>query len=379
MSKGLINIGNMSYLKILAIKTITGYRRMMASRMQKKDKRRFTPLTSAEKEEVKKLWKINSGGGGRLKIYFTGFRKYKTVTGQFDAQYCPNDMFEPYIVRALNMPVHVLGFEHKAMLDRVFSGMHMPAVVCKCVNGVVYDKEMHIINQNQMFELVKGYDAVCVKKTYFSARGCGVRRLDCGNLTAEELREFLVEFGENYIIQEILKQSPKLSKLSKNSLNTFRISTLYINGECSVCTIISRIGRRDSFVDNGFAGNIFVGVDENGTYCPVGYDVEFNEYEQTDTGVVFSGFKIDEIKELVNYARDSHIKYLPLCGFCGWDFALDEKDEWTLVEVNLYAPGIDIEQIGPHQPLFGNRTKEVIDYVNVHRPSATAIMTSIGI
>ncbi len=363
----------------LAKKAVTWYRRRKAARMSMEDKRKFAPLTSAEKEEVENLWKINLCGGARMKNYFKGFRKYKAITGRFDSRYCPNDMFEPYIARALNNPVHVLGFEHKALSDLVFSGIRMPAVVCKCINGVIYDKDMHIINQDRMFELIKGYDAVCVKKTCFSACGRGVHRLDCGNLTIESLREFLVEFGENYLIQEILRQSPKLSKLSRNSLNTFRVSTLYVNGVCSLCTIISRIGCGDSFVDNGFAGNIFVGVDENGVYSPVGYDVKYNEYRQSDTGVMFAGFKIDEIKDLVGYAKNCHMKYLPQCGFCGWDFALDENDEWVLVEVNLYAPSIDIEQIGPHQPLFGNRTGEVIEYVNAHQPSTTAIMTSIGI
>ena len=288
-------------------------------------------------------------------------------------------MFEPYILRALNLPVHVLGFEHKALLDQIFAGVRMIPTICKCINGVIYDKEMNLIDLNRAFELLKDFDSVCVKKTYFSSRGTGVKRLDCRNLTIESLKQFLREFGENFLVQEVLEQYPKLAALSKGSLNTFRISTLYINGVCSVCTIISRIGRGNSFVDNGFAGNIFVGVEESGKYAPVGYDIKSNEYKQTDTGVAFSDFKLEEIKDLVEEVKKLHVKYLPHCGFCGWDFSLDKSGQWTMVEVNLYAPSVDIEQIGPHKPLFGDRTEEVIDYVNKHQPSVLAITTSLGI
>lgn len=368
----------MSYLKTLIRNAITNRRRSSAARMTKEDQKRFAPLTAAEKNEIRSLWKVKSGGV-ILKNYFSGYRKYKAVTGAFDARYCPNDMFEPYIARALNLPVHVFGFEHKAMLDAVFGGLHKPATVCKCINGVCYDKDMNIIHSDGVFELLKSHEAVCVKKTHFSACGKGVRRLDCNGLTKKALKEFLVEFGDNYLIQEVVKQSSKISRLSKQSLNTFRVSTLFINGQCSVCTIIHRIGRGDSFVDNGLAGNIFVGVDEEGNYSPVAYDTQCRQYTQTDTGVPFKDFKLEEIKNLVAFVKACHVKYLPHCGFCGWDFALDENDQWTLIEVNLYAPGIEIEQIGPHKPLFGERTKEVIDYVNAHQPSLLAITTSLAL
>lgn len=368
----------MNYLKTLVRNAITNRRRASAAKMSKADQKRFAPLTPAEKDEIRNLWKMESGGVV-LKNYFSGYRKYKAVTGTFDARYCPNDMFEPYIARALNLPVHVLGFEHKALLDAVFADVHKPATVCKCINGVCYDHEMNIIDLNRVFELLKSHEAVCVKKTHFSACGKGVRRLDCSGLTKERLEGFLVEFGENYLVQEVVKQSSKLARLSKRSLNTFRVSTLYINGKCSVCTIIHRIGLGDSFVDNGFAGNIFAGVDEEGNYLPEAYDIRWRKYTKTDTGIPFDGLKLEEIKELVAYVKECHVKHLPHCGFCGWDFALDENDKWTLIEVNLYAPGIDMEQIGPHQPLFGERTKEVIDYVNAHQPSLLAITTSLGI
>ncbi len=368
----------MNFLKSTIRNAITYRRRSLAAKMSTADQKRFAPLTAAEEDEIKDLWKVKSGGA-ILKNYFSGYRKYKAVTGTFDARYCPNDMFEPYIARALNLPVHVLGFEHKAMLDSVFSGIRQPVTVCKCINGVCYDKAMNIISQGDVFEKVKKYEAVCVKKTYFSACGRGVRRLDCSGLTKESLKDFLVEFGDNYIIQEIVKQSSKLACLSKRSLNTFRVSTLYINGKCSICTIMHRIGRGDSFVDNGFAGNIFCGVDVEGNYLPVAYDMYCNEYTQTDTGVLFNNFKLEEIKELVPYVEACHVKYLPHCGFCGWDFALDENNEWTLIEVNLYAPSVDIEQVSPHKPLFGERTKEVIDYVNTHQPPLMAITTSLAI
>lgn len=316
-------------------------------------------------------------GNDYLKVYDRGFRIFKALEG-FDPTYCDESIFPTYILRSLNLPVHVLGFEHKAMYDQVFAGLKKPKTIFKCVNGVLFDSSMNIISIDKAFQLVKDYTAICVKLTTFSACGQGVRKIDIEGLTFDAFVEEMESFGNNYIAQELLLQSPKMSQLSESSLNTFRVSSLFINGKCSICTILNRIGRGSSFVDNGLAGNYCIGVDVDGKYRDYAYDKEFNKYSKTDTGVEYKDFKIEAISDLVDLVLSAHPKYLPHCGFCGWDFALDDKGDWNLIEVNLYAPGIEIEQICAGRSIFGERTQEVIDYVNSHQPSLLAIMTSLG-
>lgn len=362
------------------LKTVITNQRMKASgRMTAEEEKKFPSLSKSEWNEVKDIWDIRMDGR-RLKLYQKGYRLFKGLCGEenFSPLYCPNILFEPYILRSLNLPVHVLGLERKDMYDTLFPNIPKPKTVFKCIGGIFFDSQMNIISIDDALRLLHNHETVCVKPTFFSACGNGVRCLDCKNLTHEQFTEFFSSYGENYIVQEVLKQSVKTSMLSKKSLNTFRVSTLFINGKCSICTIINRIGREDSFVDNGFAGNYCVGVNEDGTYQPQAYDVKYKTYSQTDTGIRYEGFRLEEIKELVEIVKKTHTRCLPHCGFCGWDFALDTNNEWNLIEVNLYAPGIEMEQICPGKPLFGDRTREVIEYVNNHQPSLLAILTSLG-
>lgn len=364
-------------LKHIIKKTLTNIRMSRAAKMSRSEKKKFSPLSQEERKLARYLWGGVKLKNVNLKLYDKGYRIYKTLEG-FDEKYCPNTIFEPYIVRALNLPVHVLALEHKAFLDVVFNGIKQPKTVLKKINGVFFDKDKNIISLKDAFSIISTHDTVCIKPTAFSAAGNGVKKLDCKGLTISKFEEISKAYGENLIIQEIVKQSPKTAALSSSSLNTFRVSSLFINGKCSVCTIMGRIGRGDSFVDNGAKGNYMVGVDPEGQFRDKAYDWSYQTYKSTDNGIKFSEVKIEEIKDLIKKVEHYHPQYLPNCGFCGWDFALDENNEWNLIEVNLYAPGIEFEQICPGRSLFGERTKEVIDYVNTHQPSLLAITTSLG-
>ena len=196
---------------------------------------------------------------------------YKKLEG-FDACYCDETFFPNYILRSLNLPVHVLGFEHKAMYDQIFPELTKPKTIFKCINGVYFDMEMNVSTIENCFELSKQYASVCVKISTFSACGLGVTKLDVKKLQFCEFVGALKEFGDNFIVQEILSQSPKMATLSNTSLNTFRVSSLFINGKCSICTIMNRIGRGNSFIDNGLAGNFCIGVETDGSYRKYAYD-----------------------------------------------------------------------------------------------------------
>lgn len=345
--------------------------------MSKSQRIMFPPLTKNEWNEVKKIWGGVKMDSSTLKIFPKGYQIYKGLEG-FDPQYCPSTIFEPYILRGLNLPVHVMGMEHKAILDMIFPGIKQPITVIKRINGTFFDKERNILDIQAAYKYVSSQDALCIKPTAFSAGGNSVKKIVGSALDFRQFEEIVLEYGENFIVQEILHQSPKMSRLSATSLNTFRVSSLFINGKCSICTIICRIGRGDSFVDNGAKGNYIVGVDFDGQFREYAYDFAYDRFSQTDTGIKFGDIKINEIAELVKLVETFHPKYIPNCGFCGWDFALDENNSWNLIEVNLYAPGIEFEQICPGKSLFGERTGEVIEYVNHHQPSLLAIMTSLG-
>ena len=328
-----------------------------------------THLTSEEQDLIK-----NTYGRLGLKPYFSDYKVFKELVG-FDAKYVPDDIQIPYVIKALNPPAHILALEHKGLYHLVFKGMRLPKVLVVCINGVLFDAAMNVLSEYDAVKMLKSTRCI-LKPTSFSGCGDGIKILTADDISEGQIREYKVSYKGNFIVQELVRQSPSMSKLSKNSLNTFRVSTLFINGRFSVCSVTCRCGMGDSYLDNVAAGNVMVGVQMDGQFMKYAYDSKYGRHTKTDTGVIFSEFKIDAIDKILKFVEEHHQKNLPHCGFVGWDIALDENDDPVMIEVNLYGAGIHFEQLAVEAPLYGDRTNEVIEYVNNHKPSIQSIMTN---
>ena len=75
-------------------------------------------------------------------------------------------------------------------------------------------------------------------------------------MSDDSIKEVISSYNGDYVIQEVLKQSNITSKFNPTSLNTFRISTLLLNGEFSVLTAMLRFGKEGSIVDKPFPGDV---------------------------------------------------------------------------------------------------------------------------
>lgn len=323
-------------------------------------------LTDAELRELKKYW------GGVLPVNQSNRRCFDLLKtySKWDARYISEDIFNAYVVRSLNMPANIVGYEHKGMYGMLFDGINQPKVLLIRINGSYYDDRYNLVSREESTRLLLSVESVFAKATIFSNQGKGVGFYKTSDLSLDQLEK---RFGDDFIVQKPVMQSQITKRFSKKSLNTFRISTMLINGKCSLCTILFRCGAGESMVDNGYAGNIIVGVEEDGQFHPYGFDKWFNKHEYSDTGISFSDCKIEKVKELVQFAINNHSKKLPLCGFVGWDLAIDENDNPLLIEVNLFQPGVFFEQLCVEKPLFGERTEEVIEWVKSHRPNWNAL------
>lgn len=333
-------------------------------------------LTNIELKEINQYW-------GRIlpvtRKKNCGCRFYELLKtyGAFSAQCISEDIFNSYVVRSLNMPVNVVGYEHKSMYGIIFKDINQPHTIINCIRGNLFDSNNSLITIQDARYVLKNHGAeVFVKKSTFSNQGKSVKFFSDSNDC--DIDGILSEFGEDFIIQAPVRQSKITSRFSNLSLNTFRISTLFINGRCSLCTILFRCGVGENMVDNGAQGNIMVGVHEDGSFEEFGFDKWLNKYDQSSTGQKFVSNSIPQVKKLIRFAIDNHIKHLPLAGFVGWDLAFDEQDEPVLIEVNLFTPGVYMEQLATHQSLFGDRTNEVIKYVLNHRPSNLSLYTNLG-
>lgn len=334
--------------------------RVEASNMKALD---LPALTASEKNELKELW-----GPLGLPIKDLYYRMFKALDA-FNAKYVSDEMFLPYILRALNPRSYAITCDYKGMYDSLFAtaSIKRPVTLVKRIAGVFYDSNNRKMSLEQAVQAFNQLEAVIIKPTSMSCMGRNVRKIKTP-IEQDELTALMAQYGDDFIVQQVVRQSNKTACLNSPSLNTFRVSTLNINGQTSLCTILARCGQGDVVVDNGGAGGIMIGVDAKGHFADYGYDSKYNKMPVTKTGVAFQGYVIEEVEQLVATALELHSSMLPHMGFVGWDFALDENNQPVLIEINTYNPGIQFEQLCPRTPIFGDRTQEVIDYTIKHRP-----------
>lgn len=176
---------------------------------------------------------------------------------------------------------------------------------------------------------------VFVKKAVFEAMGRSVERVDiaeCG-MSSDEYFASLMKNGA-HILEECVQQCGVMAKLNPSSVNTVRVITFYTRHGIKQPYFFMKIGRAGSFVDNGGAGGILVGIDnETGKLCTDGFDELNHCYPaHPDNGTVFKGFQLPEFEELRALSAELSAM-IPAVKYIGWDFAHTENG-WVIIEGN---------------------------------------------
>lgn len=173
-----------------------------------------------------------------------------------------------------------------------------------------------------------------VKKAVRLSKGQSVALVDATGVDdPSALFAELLEGGRT-ILEEPIVQSDLMSKLNETSVNTVRCITLKTNEGAEVLYTFLKVGRKGSFVDNGGAGGLLVGIDkETGMLITDARDEFANAYpSHPDHGYDFKGLKLPEWDSLIELTKSisagiSGISYI------GWDFAHTEHG-WIVVEGN---------------------------------------------
>lgn len=173
-----------------------------------------------------------------------------------------------------------------------------------------------------------------VKKAVRLSKGQSVALVDATGVDdSSALFAELLEGGRT-ILEEPIVQSNLMSKLNETSVNTVRCITLKTNEGVEVLYTFLKVGRKGSFVDNGGAGGLLVGIDkETGMLITDARDEFANAYpSHPDHGYDFKGLKLPEWDGLMELTKSisagiSGISYI------GWDFAHTEHG-WVVVEGN---------------------------------------------
>ena len=316
-------------------------------------------LTEAEEHEAKEYWKRLP-----VKLNLAEFHVFKTLS-HFDKRFLPIDLYFPYIKKSLNPDIYTFALGHKALFHNIYRDFAQPATIVMKIRGTFFDVSGRIIPQQQAEELIQSHHSCIIKPTINTRCGKGVKVLHPAETSIDNL---LKSYGEDFIVQEILEQSPQTSQFNPHSLNTFRVTSLFINGKVSICAISLKFAQGNSVVDNLRAGGLMISVNEDGQFHDFALDHAFIKYDKLSNGQSFSSIKIPEVSKIVELIKEKHPLILPNLGIVGWDIALDSQNNPVLIEPNVWYPGIQYSQHCAQRPIFGERTDEVIDFVLAHPP-----------
>ncbi len=169
--------------------------------------------------------------------------------------------------------------------------------------------------------------------------------------------------GNNFIVQELVKQSEAVNKLYSKSINTLRVITYRTIDGYFAAPITMRIGQGGNNVDNAHAGGMFIAVDENGKLYKEAYTEYQNRFtEHPDTKVKFYGYQLPNIELLNREIVKLHMK-IPMMKFVSWDIAINEDNYFSLIECNLHSQTIWFPQMASGKCIFGNNSEKILQEI----------------
>ncbi len=150
------------------------------------------------------------------------------------------------------------------------------------------------------------------------------------------------------ILEEVVVQHERLSKLCPTSVNTVRIATLLGDKKKGIVYAFLRIGN-GRVMDNVDCGGMAARVDlESGKLLTVGADKQGNTYEKhPKTGTPIVGFEVPYWEEAKQMCIEASQK-IPQMRFVAWDVAITDNGP-VFIEGNSF-PSHAVPQFAAHYP-----------------------------
>ena len=196
-----------------------------------------------------------------------------------------------------------------------------------------------------------------IKPSVGTSRGAGVLPIT-KRATENEIKNMLMTWRSNLIVQEVIQQHPKIKKIHPESINSVRVMSFLKENECHIISACLRVGRDGSFVDNWGKGGLSCGIDENGVCKSPFYDKMGTAYAKHPNGFDPNGFQIPGYENLVTLIKKYHLKF-PMLRLISWDFAIGPDGNPIFIEWNMKGD-TQLHQLS-NGPLYGEHTREILD------------------
>lgn len=325
-------------------------------------KHRAQGLGPLEKEQVVQINKLYNP---YKRISLAAHTFYTKKTDVFSEYYIPDSLWYAYIDPYFNPRRLAKAMDSKFLYSRLLIGDNIikhPNTIAYRVNGFWVSNDFRPVSIKEIAFHAMEYSAIFIKQSEDSAGGHGVVYYDCTR-GLDDLVNMLRSIQTNVVIQEGLCQHFQMSRLNPTSVNTIRVLThLTLKGQVKVRSVVVRMGRNGSHVDNASSGGITVGVEDFGRLKSKAYDVAGCCYEEhPNSHVKFSEIVIPNYSDMLDEVKLMHWQ-LPLFRLLSWDIAINQEATPILIEVNMHSGQLDFHQLN-NGPVFGEDTKAVLDEV----------------
>lgn len=311
-------------------------------------------FTKNQEQEIQDYWKGLVG----YKIPTDWHRYFYARTGLYSVKYIPTSLYRLELTGRLNRLPWCVPFSDKNLNDIVLPNIKQPHIYLKNRNGYFY-YENDPVSIDDAARLGANMGDVIIKPT-LSSHGRGVKKLHIENGIIDKegtkLKDLLLKYGKNYLIQDLVKQHPEMNALNPDSINTLRIVTYRKGMEVTVLYVAIRIGREGQTIDNESAGGISTKVNMDGSLCKYAYGAPGQDrIEVTDSGVKLEGYRVPSFEKALAMVKEHHLN-LPFQDLVGWDICIDEVGDPVMLEWNT-TPELSQSAVGP---AFGDYTEMVV-------------------
>ena len=335
---------------------------------KKKNLIKRVSLTAAQIKEINLFFK--EFYGKKIPLYW--HKLYQSYTGSFQKDYFPEILFSTKLEPIAN-PYRIAEFlGDKNLIPVLFKDIeevHIPHTYISCTNNLFQDSERHYILLDDVKNILKNVGFCVIKKSVDTSSGRDVQVcniIDGIDLkTKKKVSEIIADFGDNFVVQEFVRQNHVLANLNKSSVNTFRVITYILDGKVFTCPLALRMGRSSSDRDNIHYGGLSIGVNEDGSLMSTAFSEYGNKYtEHPDTKVVFKDYLIGEnfVKKTMRAAMLLHER-VPYLKILSWDLTIDEDGMVTIIEVNTTGQSAWFPQMVTGKSLFGFNTSKILKLI----------------
>ena len=322
----------------------------------------FVKLTKDQEKEVQEYWMKYWGEKIDLRWHEYFYYANKEFSPRYIPVYIKNAYIDPNIKNAKMTAI----YSDKNMIDKLVGAyVKLPKTHIKNINGIYYINNKVVSMQEAIQACLNLEDAV-IKHSIESCQGKSIIRFKSvdgkvfGKDCPDSIAVLFEQYGQDFIVQDAIKQCPQIASLNPTSLNTIRIMTYWSKSGIVPVFSVIRMGRSGAVVDNASAGGLYCGVNlDDGSLKEFAYTLSpFSTHSTTDSGVALKDFKIPQFNELKEKAIELH-SYLPYTKLIGWDLCVDDQNEIELVEINAANPGMFQAATGP---AFGDYTEEILEF-----------------